>query len=428
MATGLILLAILIALSAFFSLSETAIVSLSRLRVNRLIEQKVRGAKILSEIKAKPAEMLSTILIGNNVANITASALATALVIQFCEQHGWQRIGLAVGIATGIMTLLILAFGEIIPKTIALHRAEKVSLSVAPVILVLEIIIRPVAYTIGFFIRPFIYLFGGQAPEHGPFITEEEIRLILAAGEKEGVIEEEERQMITSIFEFGDTIAREVMTPRPDIAAISSDNNLDEAKNLIIESGHSRLPIYESNLDNIIGVIYAKDVLKSAPETSLKDIMRPAIFVPETKKVSELLHEMQVARTHMAVIVDEYGVSAGLVTMEDLIEEIIGEIHDEFEREEKMIEKIEPNIFIVDGRMSLSDVNERLQIALPVEEQAVDTLGGFVFAQLGKAPSVGQNIRLEKLLLSVERIHRRRITRVRIVKLEHTASEEGVGG
>jgi CBS domain containing-hemolysin-like protein len=427
MITGLISLVVMIALSAFFSAAETAIISLSRLRVNRLVEQKVRGAKLLSDLKAKPSELLSTILIGSNIANIGASSLATTLVIQFCERQGWQSIGLAVGIATGVMTLLLLVFGEIVPKTVALRRAEALSLFVAPLLWFLELIFRPVAFAIGFLTRPFIYLFGGHAPEHGPFVTEEEIRLILAAGEKEGVIEEEERQMITSIFEFGDTIAREVMTPRPDITAVPADKNLEEAKNLIIESGHSRLPVYENNLDNIIGVIYAKDVLKATSVTLLKDIMRPAIFIPETKKVSSLLHEMQAARTHVAIIVDEYGVSAGLVTMEDLIEEIVGEIHDEFERDEKMVEQLDKNTYLVDGRMTLKDINDQLNLNLP-EEEGVDTLGGFVFARLGKVPSVGHSIHYENILLSVERVHRRRVTRVRISHQESVVNEEGVGG
>ena len=187
------------------------------------------------------------------------------------------------------------------------------------------------------------------------------------------------------------------------------------------------MPVYEGNLDNVIGVIYAKDVLKVSAETGLKDIMRPAIFVPETKKVSELLHEMQAARTHMAVIVDEYGLSSGIVTLEDMIEEIVGEIHDEFEREEKMVEKVDDKTYIVDGRLSLSDLNDRLQLDLPVEE-GVDTVGGFVFAKLGKVPAVGNSISFSNILFSVERVLRRRVTRVRMLLGAGAIIEEGVGG
>ncbi len=424
----IIVLVVLFVLSAFFSAAETALTSLSRIRINRLVEQKVRGAKLVAELKENPSEFLSTILIGNNLVNIAASALATAMIIELFMARGWGGAGAAVGTATGIMTFLILTFGEIIPKTIAIRRAEAFSLFVAPIVITLRAILRPVAYAIGFITRPFIALFGGQAPHKGPFITEDEIRLILAAGEKEGVIEEEERQMITSIFEFTDTLVREVMTPRPDISACSSQSSLAEVRQVIIESGHSRIPIYETTLDNVVGVVFAKDLLKTGERTLIKDVLRPSTFIPETKKVPELLHEMQAARTHLAMIMDEYGVTVGLVTLEDLIEEIVGEIHDEFEREEKMIEKLDKRSYVVDGRISVKDLNDRLKLDIPEKDKEYDTISGFVFAQLGKAPSVGDVVRHEDLLISVERILRRRITRVKIVKVDKSDDEEAVGG
>jgi len=424
----IIFLVVLFVLSAFFSAAETALTSLSRLRVGKLVEQKVRGAKLVAELKENPSEFLSTILIGNNLVNIAASALATAMIIRLFMVRGWGGAGAAVGMATGVMTFFILTFGEIIPKTIAIRRAETFSLFVAPIIITLRAILRPVAYFIGFITRPFISLFGGKAPQKGPFITEDEIRLILAAGEKEGVIEEEERQMITSIFEFTDTLVREVMTPRPDISACSSKCSLAEVKKVIIESGHSRIPIYETTLDNVLGVVFAKDLLKADEKTIIKDILRPATFIPETKKVPELLHEMQAARTHLVMIMDEYGVTTGLVTLEDMIEEIVGEIHDEFERDEKMIEKLDKNSYVVDGRISVKDLNDELKLTLPEKEKEYDTISGFVFAQLGKAPSVGDVVRYEDLLISVERILRRGITRVKVVKVDRTIGEETVGG
>jgi len=421
---SLMVLLVLFGLSAFFSAAETALTSLSKIKVNRLLEHKILGAKLVHDLKEKPAEFIATILIGNNLVNIAASALATSMMINFFASHGAEGTGLAVGAATGLMTFLILAFGEITPKTIAIRRAEKFSLFVAPIIAFLNIVFHPVAFLMGFITRPFILLFGGKAPEKGPFITAEEIRLILAAGEKDGVIEEEEREMITSIFEFGETVAREVMTPRPDISACDINNDLSEMKKLVIESGHSRLPVFEKNLDSIVGILYAKDLLKAAP-ASVRDLLRPAIFIPETKKVAELLHEMQAARTHLAIIVDEYGMTSGLVTLEDLIEEIVGEIHDEFERDEKMVEEIGANTYLIDGKLSLNDLNDRLNLDLPVEDY--DTIGGFVFGHLGKSPSVGQVVRLNKLLISVERVSHRRITRVKLVKLPET-EDERVGG
>jgi CBS domain containing-hemolysin-like protein len=422
------LLLFLFVLSAFFSAAETALTSLSRIRLNRMIEDKVRGAGLVRDLKEDPSGFLSTILIGNNLVNIAASALATSITIRLFLARGWGGTALAVSAATGVMTFLILTFGEIIPKTIALRKAESFSLLVAPIIITLRAVLKPLAYLIGFICRPFIYVFGGKAPEKGPFVTEEEIRMILATGEKEGVIEQEEREMITSIFEFGDTIVREVMTPKPDISAVDSKSTLEQIKKVIIDSGHSRIPIYEGTLDNVLGIIYAKDLLKPGAAENLKELLRPAIFIPETKRVSELLHEMQAARTHLAIIVDEYGVTTGVVTLEDLIEEIVGEIHDEFEREEKMIEKIDKNTYIVDGRLSLKDLNDRLKLGLPEDEKEYDTIGGFVFSQLGKAPSVGHSIKYDDLVISVERVLRRRITRVKIVRLQRGIDEEVVGG
>ncbi len=425
----IIALIILFFLSAFFSASETALTALSRIRVSRMVEQKMAGARLVKQLKENPSEFLSTILICNNLVNIAAAALATSITIRIFAVRGWGGGEAAViGTATGVMTFLILVFGEITPKTVAIRNAESFSVFAAPGIFVLGMIVRPLAYFVGFFSRPFIYLFGGKAPEKGPFITEEEIRYLLAAGEKEGVIEREEREMITSIFEFGETIVREVMTPRPDIVAVKADLPLVELIKVIIESGHSRIPIFEGNLDNVVGVVYAKDLLKAGGAANVRDLLRPAVFIPESKKVAELMHEMQSARTHLAIIVDEYGMTSGLVTLEDLVEEIVGEIHDEFEREEKMIEKVEENTYIVDGRMAIKDLNDRLKLNLPEEEREYDTIGGFVFTELGKAPSVGNTVRYENLVMSVERILRRRITRVKIVKLPTSIEEEAVGG
>ncbi|OGB87373.1 hypothetical protein A3H38_05135 [candidate division WOR-1 bacterium RIFCSPLOWO2_02_FULL_46_20] len=422
----IVLLIGLLTLSAIFSAAETALTSLSHIRVSRMVEQQLAGAKLVQRLKKRPSDFLAIILIGNNLVTIAAAAIATSISIGFVEARGLGHVGLAVGIATGIMTLLILVFGEITPKTVALRNAERLSLWVAPIIIGLQILLRPVAYLIGFFCWPFIFIFGGKAPEKGPFITEEEIRLILTAGESEGVIEREEREMITSIFEFGETVAREVMTPRPDITAAEPNRTIDEIKNIILDSGHSRIPIYEGNLDNVIGLIYAKDLLKFEQEKGLRDFLRPVIIIPETKKVSELLHEMQAARTHLAVIVDEFGMTSGVVTLEDLIEEIVGEIHDEFEREERMVDKLDDGSFIVDGRLSLKDLNDRLQLNLP--EKKYDTIGGFVFGQLGRAPSVGGTVKFENHKISVERVLRRRITRVKITRLPNIIGEEAVGG
>jgi len=424
--TEFIVLIILFALSAFFSASETSLTTLSGIKLHIMLEKKIRGAGQVKQLKDNPNNFLSTILIGNNLVNTAAAAIATSIIIQFFEARGWGNLGLAIGLATGIITFLVLVFGEIIPKTVAIRNAEKISVMVAPVVITLQFIIRPMAYFIGFISRPIIHLFGGKTPEKGPFITEEDIHIILATGEKQGVIEEEERQMISSIFDFTDTIVREVMTPRPDIIAADVNSSRDDIINAVIESGHSRIPVYDGNLDNVTGLIYAKDLLKVKGKEDVREYIRTVVFIPETKKVAELLHEMQSARTHLAIIVDEYGITAGLVTLEDLVEEIVGEIHDEFERDEKTIEKLDDNTYIVDGKMTIKDLNEQLGTFLP--EKDYDTIGGYVFGELGKAPSVGDSVRYENILAGVERILRRRITRVKIIKLPKYVEEEGVGG
>lgn len=421
----ILVLVLLLMMSSFFSASETAITSLSRLKIKGLLERKARGAIALNLLKDKPSDFLSTILIGNNFVNTAAAAVATSLAISLAEKSGAGNISFAVGIATGLMTFFLLVFGEITPKTVAIHNAEKVALLAAPVISVLKVIFQPLAVLVNFFSRPLIYLFGGGKIGKGGFLTEEEIEMVLAEGEREGLIEEEERAMISSIFAFGDTIAREVMTPRPDMIACEVNQTVKEVTKLILDSGHSRIPVYEGSLDNVIGVVYAKDLLKKTRAT-IREMLHTPFIIPESKKVSELLHEMQAARTHLAIIADEYGMTSGIVTMEDLVEEIVGEIHDEFEREEKGYEHVEDGAAIIDGKLSIVDLNDRLGVDIPKGDY--DTVGGFVFSQLGKAPSVGDVVHYENLLISVERVQRRRITRVKIVKFPEKIEEEGVGG
>ena len=409
----LIILVVLILFSAFFSAAETALTSLSRLKVSHLVERKVPGARMVKRLKDEPARMLSTILIGNNIVNITASVLATQIIVNYFAARGGGSAGLIIGVATGLMTFIILVFGEITPKTTAIRQAERLALLMAYPLYLISILLMPLAALLTWVSAPFVLLFGGRIPEQGPFITEEELKFIISAGEKEGVLEREEKEMISSIFEFGDTLVREVMTPRPDILAVDESESLLAAVDLIRDSGHSRIPVYEKNIDNIIGILYAKDLL-SARDGKLKDHMRSALFIPETKKVDELLHQMQANRTHVAIVVDEYGVTSGLVTMEDLIEEIVGEIHDEFERGEKSIEKLDENTYLVDGKLAVDEVNQATGLDLPTDES--DSLGGLIFGRLGKVPAVGDMVKFDSGTVFVERLHRRRVTRLKIVK------------
>jgi CBS domain containing-hemolysin-like protein len=426
----LLVLFVLVLFSALFSLSETAITTVSRIKIKHMVEQKVRGARSLQKLREYPSKLLGAVLIGNNIVNIGASALATSMIIDHLTRTGFAEISYAVGVSTGIMTLVILVFGEIIPKTVALRNADRMALVAAPYIDFLSVVLQPIIQFLSWVSSPFIGLFGAKMPQQGPFLSREEIRLLLAISEKDVGIEEEEREMISSIFEFGSTVAREVITPRPDMICVDAGEKIEKAISLMIDSGHSRLPVYDGNLDNILGVIYAKELLKVVSngigENSLRDFIRPVLVIPESKKVHELLHEMQAMRTHLAIIVDEYGTTRGLITLEDLMEEIVGEIHDEFEKEEKAFEQLDKNSWIVNAKQSIFSVNKELDIKIP--EGEYDTLSGFVFSLLGKLPIVGDEVKYDDIHVSVERIHKRRITRVKIVKTPKAEKDDTVGG
>ncbi len=328
----IILLLLFILASAFFSLSETAITTVSRLRIAHLVEENKAGAKTLRRLREDPAKLLATILVGNNIVNISASILGATIATNYFQKLGLKEEGLILGIATGLMTLLILVFGEITPKTLAIHNAEALALLVSPVMTGFEAVLYPVAWIMTTLSRPFVFLFRGKMPEQGPFVTEEEIKALLFMGEKEGVIEREEREMISSVFKFGDLTVKEVMTPAEKMVCIDNSNSVGNAIIKIKESGHSRLPVFDKSMDNIVGVIFAKDLLNAGKGDSVGEYIRPVIFIPGIKKVSDLMDQMQSEYRHLAIVIDDYGRTIGLVSLEDLLEEIVGEIHDEYER------------------------------------------------------------------------------------------------
>lgn len=404
-------LVILLALSAFFSASETAMFSASKVKIRHMAEEGNPRAMLTRKLLDQPSRLISTILIGNNVVNIGATALATALSIEVFGSTG-------AGIATGAMTFFVLVFGEITPKTIAAKRAEAVALRVSSSLNNLGTIMLPIIKILNFLSSGIIRLFGGTAPEN-PYITEEELRMLVNVGQEEGTIDADEREMIDSIFEFDDTLVREVMVPRIDIIAVNINDTIENLTNLIVEVGHSRIPVYENTVDNIVGVIYAKDLLKplqncekEAP-TILK-LMRTAYYVPESKKVRDLFEELRKEKVHMAIVLDEYGGTAGLVTIEDLIEEIMGDIQDEFDREEIHIETISENTLLVDARTSIYDINELLETDLPDDE--FETISGLVFHSLGKVPSEGQELDIDDLHIIVEKVAGRRAVKLRLIK------------
>ena len=286
-------------------------------------------------------------------------------------------------------------------------------------------VLRPLSRALTYVTNGIVRLFGGQTVRHGPFVTEEELRLLVEVGEEEGVLEEEEREMIHNVFELADTSVREVMVPRIDMVTVEADVSVDEAMSLIVQGGQSRIPVYDGSIDNIIGVLYAKDLLRNVAArqhpASVRELVREAYFVPESKRLDDLLRELQQQRVHMAIVVDEYGAVAGLVTIEDLVEEIIGDIQDEYDKEELLVERISADEYLVDAKISLDELNEVLDTNLTSEEY--ETLGGFVYAKLDKIPTVGDVVRHDGFTFTILGTKGRRVTKVKVVR--HHESEPG---
>ncbi|MDY6966638.1 MAG: hemolysin family protein [Halobacteriota archaeon] len=412
----IISLFLLLLLSAFFSGSETAIISLSKAKVRYLADEGIRRAKTLQKLLEDPHRLLSTILLCNNFVNIAASAIATSLAIDYFNSYG-------VAFATGGMTFLILTFGEITPKRVAIRHAERFSLLVAGPIAVLSFVLFPISRVLNAITDPFVKLTGGEDREN-PLVTEEEIRTLVDVGEKEGVFEENEREMIHRVFELGDTVVRELMTARTDMVSLEVKQSMEECLDLITSHGYSRIPVFEERMDNIVGVIYAKDILsyiwkKEKPQ--VKEIMRPPYFVPETKMVDELLKEFQRGKMHIAIVIDEYGGTSGLITIEDIIEEIFGNIFDEYDTGEEEIKIIDESTFVIDARMHIDELEEVIKCELP--EGDFDTVGGFIFDLFDRVPKEGEKIKFRNFEITVEKTDKRRIKKIKIRRV----SKEGKG-
>ena len=405
-----------IILSAFFSGSETALFSLNKLQLKKMQKEDGDNWRVKSIVRLldDPQRTLISILIGNMFVNISATSLATYLAIVFFGNIG-------IGIASGIMIFTILVFGEIVPKSLAVANAETISKRIARPIEIISLVLFPLIKFFKMIIIALYYLFGKKSLKVKKEITQEDLITLIDAGKDEGVIEEEEKKMIKNIFEFGDTMVKEVMIPRVDMAYISSDTKIGSILKLIKKMGHSRIPVYEDTIDNIIGILYAKDLLgiyqqwyTSKEKFDLKEIIREAYFVPENKKIDELLDIFQKDRIQIAIAVDEYGGTAGLVTMEDVVEEVVGEIIDEYDKEIKLFEIIEDNTIRVDGNISIEEINEILNIEIP--ENDFETLGGFIFDLLGRVPKKGEKIKYHNLKILIEQVVKNRIRRVKIIK------------
>jgi CBS domain containing-hemolysin-like protein len=357
-----------------------------------------------------PNAYLSTILIVNTVAIIVASSAATLLALHL------YRARVAEWAVSVVLSLVVLVACEITPKTLALQRAERVALRMARLVAWATLVMRPIVFVLTAVTRLILRLMGGRAQVRGPFVTEEELKMLVSVGEEEGVLEEEEREMIHGIFEMGDMLVRELMVPRTDLVAIEADEPVEKAVELVTKHGHTRIPVYENNLDHIVGVLYAKDLLRAVvrgEHKTLREIARKPYFTPESNKVQDVLRDLRKNRVHMAIVVDEYGGTAGAVTIEDILEEIVGPIQDEYDiGEEDEIQFISPNEVVLDGRVSVDDVNELLKLNIAADDY--DTIGGYVLNQLGATPKVGATLRLGNAELRVEAVQGTRIKKVRI--------------
>lgn len=421
---------LLIGLNAFFAASEMAIVSIRQSRIKPLVDEGNKAATIVSRFLDEPSKLLATIQIGITFAGFLASAIGAQTLSQgLAEFLGSLSIPLisnyAVWISTflvtGIIAYFTLVLGELVPKRMALAKSDKIALSVAGTINTFYKITSPAVKLLTFSTNMIVKLLGGPVKTTGEQITEEEIRLMINVGEEKGIFQETETEMINSIFEFDDTVAKEVMTPRTSIIAISSDSTLEEILDIIVEENFSRIPVYEESIDHIIGILYIKDLFGKIKkemewEVSLKDIIRPAYFVPEYKKIDELFKEMQKSKTHIAIVIDEYGGTAGLITIEDLLEEIVGNIFDEYDDVILDYEKVDDNTYIVNGMLDIGDINDILDTQMPEEE--FDTVSGMVLSHSGKMPEVGDEVTIDNLYFRIEEVDDKRISKIRIERRE----------
>jgi CBS domain containing-hemolysin-like protein len=397
--------------------------SISELRIIHLVEQKKKNSVLLQKLKSDPSKLLITILIGNNLANIGAASIATTLSIEFLKNRQiTEGTSAGIGIATGIMTLIILIFGEITPKSYCVNNAEKVALFISPAIKIFQILFKPVAFFLNIVTR---MTTGDYLSRRYPLVTEEEVRSIVKIGEEEGSIMLEEKEMIHNVLELDDTDVSAVMIPRIDMVTLESTLTIDETIEMLKDKVYSRLPVFEENVDKIIGIGYVKDILHAGlsghGDKTVKDYVRPAIFVPETMTVNILLKQFKKEKTHIALVVDEHGGIAGLVTIEDVLEELVGEIYDETDKPEELVSPIDDKSFKVMAKINIGDLNEMLEIEL-LEDESYDTLSGLILHELGKIPEKGETVRISNISLKVHKVEENRIIEVILTK-EHVESD-----
>jgi putative hemolysin len=410
-----------LALSGFFSSSETAFTAINRIRLKGQFEKdKPKQTETVERLIEKPSQLITAILIGNNFCNVACSVLGTTIIIDLFSNLLIQNSAFLMPIITTvIITILLLLFGEITPKTLALKSPERLAVISSKFISPLIIALYPIIIIFDLFNQLINRLLGTNDPLSTQSLSLDELKLMLDISHDDGVIEDEKNKMLTSIFEFSDTIVREVMTPRTDTICISDKETIQNAIQLIVTEGHSRIPVYDEKMDNIIGIIYAKDLLtvsKESMNTNVRKFMRNAVFIPEFQPVEKLLQQMKRSKSHMAIVVDEHGGMSGLVTLEDIIEEILGEIQDEYDQDEKKeCVEIRPNVFDVDAKINIKDLEDIIDIPFP-DDDDFDTLGGLVLSLKGSFPSKNEIIPFNTIDILVKEIKKRRIIRLEITK------------
>ena len=435
-ALELALIVVLVLLNGIFSASEIALVTIRRSRLQQLVDEGDRGAARVQRLKSNPGRFLAVIQIGINFLGFLASAFAAvSLVDGVADWLGTfgpladAARGIALVVVTILLTLFTIVFGELVPKQIGLAHAERVAMATSRLMEFLGTLFGPLVTVLTWVTRRIARLFGADVPADER-ISSEELRLIIEQGGEQGILEAEEEQMIHAVIELGDQRVHEVMVPRIGMATLKATATFEEAIDTVIAEGHSRIPVYEESIDEIVGIFYAKDLLpflkEGAPERpSLRSLLRPPVFVPESMTVDDLLHELQRRKVHLAIVLDEYGGTAGVVTIEDLLEEIVGEIQDEYDEEEPMIVRLSDDEARLDGRASVDDLTELFDTTIALEDDdEYDTVGGLIYHRVGGIPKPGDQVTVDGLTLTVESIDGRRVDKVLVVRTREGETED----
>ncbi len=416
-----LLLAGLVTVNAILSMARTALINVRKARLRQLVEEGVASARVAETLAEDASRLLATtqlglVLTSSFVSAVVAVTTTPPLAAVLEPWLGTASYPVAFVLVVFFAALVMLILAQLVPESLGVQHSERLALALARPLSLLSTLVMPLVRLVVWISNAIARLFGTGTRSEMPFVTEEEIRTLVDAGEEEGVLEEEEKEMIYSIFDLGDTMTREVMVPRIDVVALDVSRPFLEALETIMQAGHSRIPVFDETIDNIEGVLYAKDLLPylrdGHTDVPLKNLLRDAYFVPETKRASELLPDLQQRRVHVAIVVDEYGSMAGLVTIEDLLEEIVGEIQDEYDTEEPFVEFVDENEYVFDARVDLDDLNRLMDVSLPTEDN--DTLGGFIYTELGKVPTPGDHVAYGDMEFLVESVAGRRIRKVRV--------------